>query len=278
MWLKGFQAALAALFIGLFASPTLAAGNAKSSAQQLSASTASASIPIDLFDDETVGGFNVTGLTASGATLTIEGSSDAKNSADPTKTWVAINALPLNSTCPPVQFSTLTADQGFRVDTAGLSNVRVRVSSTGNGTILIGWNIVPGGTLTTANCGGSAGSGGASLPLPTAGITASSRYISLSLEACHVMKASQGVPLWYFVTTGATAGYLMVFNAASAPVDGAVTPDQVAIQVPANATVGRVFTPPDIVNFGTGFTVCFSSTGPYTKTASATAMLEGAWQ
>lgn len=113
-----------------------------------------------------------------------------------------------------------------------------------------------------------------SLPLPTAGITP---YISPSLESCHVMKASQATAISYGVTTGATSGYLEVFNG-GIPADGAVTPAVLAIQVPANATVTRTYSPPSTLQLSTGFTVCFSSTGPYTKTASATAMLEGTWQ
>lgn len=124
----------------------------------------------------------------------------------------------------------------------------------------------------------TSGSAAVPLPLPTAGIDASHRYKSPSPEDCHVMKASQGVPLWYFVTTGATAGYIMVFNLASAPGNGPVVPEQVAIPIGTNTAVGRVFTPPDIVNFDTGFTVCFSSTGPFILTKSPTAQHEAAWQ
>lgn len=113
------------------------------------------------------------------------------------------------------------------------------------------------------------------LPLPTAGVAP---YISSSLESCHVMKTSQATAISYGVTTGATAGFLMVFNATTTPADGAVTPAALAIQVPANATVTRTYSPPSTLQLSTGFVVCFSSTGPFTKTASATAMLEGAWQ
>lgn len=76
-----------------------------------------------------------------------------------------------------------------------------------------------------------------------------------------------------YVTTGATAGYLMTFNAVSAPVDGAVTPRE-CIAVPANSTVSLDFadTTEDYV---TGLTAVFSSTGCFTKTASATAFFKG---
>lgn len=76
-----------------------------------------------------------------------------------------------------------------------------------------------------------------------------------------------------YVTTGAVAGYLMTFNAVSAPADGAVTPVE-CIVAPANSTVS--------IDFGetnepyvTGLTAVFSSTGCFTKTASATAFFKG---
>lgn len=115
------------------------------------------------------------------------------------------------------------------------------------------------------------------LPLPTAGITP---YISPSLESCKSLKTTPGTVVSYGVTTGATAGFLMIFDQSSAtpPVDGAVTPAALAIQVPANATVTRTYSPPSTLKMLNGIMLCFSSTGPYTKTASATAMLEGTWQ
>lgn len=79
-----------------------------------------------------------------------------------------------------------------------------------------------------------------------------------------------------YVTTGAVAGYLMTFNAVSAPADGAVTPVECVV-APANSTVS--------IDFGetaepyvTGMTAVFSSTGCFTKTASATAFFKGRMQ
>lgn len=76
-----------------------------------------------------------------------------------------------------------------------------------------------------------------------------------------------------YITTGAVAGYLMVFDATAAPVDGAVTPRE-CVYVPATSTIG--------IDFGltadpyvTGITAVFSSTGCFTKTASATAFFKG---
>jgi hypothetical protein len=87
-----------------------------------------------------------------------------------------------------------------------------------------------------------------------------------------VLKTSAGNLYSCTVSSGATAGYLMVFDAVAAPGDGAVTPVHV-IQVAANSTQTTFFPVP--VRCNTGITLVFSSTGPFTKTASATAFLSG---
>lgn len=98
--------------------------------------------------------------------------------------------------------------------------------------------------------------------------------VSTVAESNHVLKASAGV-LWQLtVATGASAGYAMVFNATSAPADGAVTPIE-CLPVPANSAVSLSFTggPPEA--YSVGITAVFSTTGPFTKTASATAFFSG---
>jgi hypothetical protein len=96
--------------------------------------------------------------------------------------------------------------------------------------------------------------------------------VSTAAEASKVLKASAGNLYAYQVTTGAAAGYVMLFNATSAPVDGAVAPVK-CVAVPAGATVGVSNVPPEY--FSTGITAVFSTTGCFTKTASATAMFSG---
>jgi hypothetical protein len=75
-----------------------------------------------------------------------------------------------------------------------------------------------------------------------------------------------------YVTTGAVAGYVMTFNAVSAPADGAVTPVE-CIAAPANSTVSLDFGE-TTEQYVTGLTAVFSSTGCFTKTASATAFFK----
>ncbi len=72
------------------------------------------------------------------------------------------------------------------------------------------------------------------------------------------------------VTTGASAGYLMLFDATSVPADGTVSP---ARCIPIAATTGVERTFPTPLNMRNGVVVVFSTTGCFTKTASATAFI-----
>lgn len=95
-------------------------------------------------------------------------------------------------------------------------------------------------------------------------------------ESCRVLQASAANVYKVTVGIAATSGYVMIFNATSAPTDGAVSPAWPAIRIVSDGTSGWAdipFNPP--LRLGTGATVCFSSTGPFTKTASATAAIGG---
>lgn len=92
-----------------------------------------------------------------------------------------------------------------------------------------------------------------------------------------VIKASAGNLYSLVTTTGAVGGYVMTFNATSAPADGAVTPVECVV-ISSYSTVGIDFGngPPD--RYSTGITAVFSSTGCFTKTASATAFFKARYQ
>lgn len=98
--------------------------------------------------------------------------------------------------------------------------------------------------------------------------------VTSALASNLVLKASAG-NLYRARVTATANGYLMLFNATSAPVDGAVTPQSCTV-VSANSTVEIDHQIPD--RFSTGITAVYSSTGCFTKTASATAMIEGSVQ
>ena len=75
----------------------------------------------------------------------------------------------------------------------------------------------------------------------------------------------------FSVTSGASAGYVMLFNATAAPADGTVTPVY-CFPLAANSSLTQSFggTP---VAMNTGTVIVFSTTGCFTKTASATAFI-----
>jgi hypothetical protein len=86
-----------------------------------------------------------------------------------------------------------------------------------------------------------------------------------------VAKASAGNLFGFNVTSAASAGYVLVFNATSAPADGTVTPAR-CIPLAANTGIDvNLRAQPTF--FSTGITIVFSTTGCFTKTASATAFI-----
>lgn len=96
--------------------------------------------------------------------------------------------------------------------------------------------------------------------------------VSTAAESNHVISAAAANLYGFSVTTGAVAGLVMIFNATSAPGDGAVTPIK-CYSVGANQTVSAAFQPFP-ARFSTGITIVFSSgTDCFTKAASATAFI-----
>lgn len=86
-----------------------------------------------------------------------------------------------------------------------------------------------------------------------------------------VVKASAGNLYDFEVTSGATAGEVLIHNTTTVPAAGAVTPVKCYI-LPANSTIGGSWTPP--ISFGTGISVSFSSASTcFTQTNSATAFI-----
>lgn len=119
---------------------------------------------------------------------------------------------------------------------------------------------------------GAAGDVDSSL-VPQAGSGyATSTATSTAAEDCRVVKAASGNLYGLTVVVGATSGYVLVFNAAAAPSNGAVTPAW-SFPVTSNGTNGGIAASwNDIPKaFATGITVCYSTTGPYTLTKSASA-------
>ena len=173
------------------------------------------------------------------------------------------------------------ANQGAVNGTIGL---KVQPASAGDGSyvpvvaldteaaISIG-GVTQEGTWTVGLTSGSATIGGVS-PAPSSSSSfAITPASSAALETSHVLKASAGNLYSVYVITTSVGGYLMTFNATSAPADGAVTPVE-CIPVPASSVASINFdgAPPD--NYSTGIVAVFSTTGPFTKTSSATAFFK----
>ncbi len=99
--------------------------------QPLSAATANAALTYVINGQATVG-FTFTGLTASGATLTYEQSIDGGT------TWTGINAINRGTGVPE---ATRATDGQIALSATGRTNIRVRVSTAGTGTITVASNV-----------------------------------------------------------------------------------------------------------------------------------------
>lgn len=86
-----------------------------------------------------------------------------------------------------------------------------------------------------------------------------------------IAKASAGTLYGLNVAAGASAGFVMLFDSATVPADGAVTPKKVWA-LGANQTIDGWWQ--NGLVFSTGIVIVFSTTGPFTKTISATAFIE----
>lgn len=98
---------------------------------------------------------------------------------------------------------------------------------------------------------------------------------SASAEGSHVIKATFGNLYGFSVTTGAVAGLVMLFDATSAPGDGAVTPVK-CYEIGATSTIGASWYPGPPMGFVNGLVIVFSTgTNCFNKAISATAFISG---
>lgn len=127
------------------------------------------------------------------------------------------------------------------------------------------------GQLCTTGGGGSS-SGGTAAPASTTAL-ASSLVVKASAGTLYSFSATADSTL---APTGSSVWYLMIFNATSAPADGAVTPVK-CYQV-SGAQTGGTFAAGGVGPFSAGITMVASTTGCFTKTASAHAFMSGDYQ
>jgi hypothetical protein len=95
---------------------------------------------------------------------------------------------------------------------------------------------------------------------------------SPTVTGSRILKPIGGVLHAINVTTGATAGYVMIFDSATVPPDGTVAPS-FCIPVAINTGITHQFVTPML--FQSGIVMVFSTSGCFTKAISATAFLEG---
>ena len=91
--------------------------------------------------------------------------------------------------------------------------------------------------------------------------------VSSALEASHVLKSGPGILYSVYASnlTGGSVGFLQVFNATSAPVDGAVTPIICVPFAGGVASASFIDMPPSL--YATGITAVISSaTSCFSKT------------
>lgn len=102
-------------------------------------------------------------------------------------------------------------------------------------------------------------------------IAAATHTQTSALAATLVVKASAGTLYGLEVSADSTlageAFWVMIFDATSAPADGAVTPAKVYAAPSGTLQWGASFGPGGVA-FTTGISVAVSTTGPFTKTAA----------
>jgi hypothetical protein len=151
------------------------------------------------------------------------------------------------------------------------------ISKFGTRDWLLGW-LVPSGVGTAAiqavALTDSAGSEyGTGAPLPVSASSTPVTPIATSVVASSlVLSAAPTTFRGANVTSGASAGYVMLFDEIFAPADGTVTPVKTWV-IAANSTIEVGYDPGLVMQVGA--VLVFSTTGPYTKTASATAFISG---
>lgn len=77
-------------------------------------------------------------------------------------------------------------------------------------------------------------------------------------------------------TLSGAAWWVMIYNATSAPGDGAVTPAKCYAAPSGTTSMSGAFTAPD--TFSTGITIGVSTNGCFTKAASTHAFISGDWE
>jgi hypothetical protein len=155
-------------------------------------------------------------------------------------------------------------------------------------TIADGADVAEGATTDSASSAGGTGTVSAKLRLmttqlatlnttlqaPLAGVTQAQTGAAASSL---VVKASAG-SLVSISGSAVTGSYIMIFNATSAPADGAVTPVKCWGPMAAAGPFSFGWGPGPVLTMATGITVVSSSTGCFTKTATNANFISAEYQ
>lgn len=189
---------------------------------------------------------------------------------------VCSTADPGNTHC---SFQPVDATHGLPVtsvaSTPGTIIGTVGVDQTTPGTtngVVVNSSALPAGAATAANQ--TNGSEVVSISATASATNAIVPSPNASATGTNIFKASAGNLYGVEVTTGGTAGFLMVLDSTTVPADGAVVPKYCKV-VAANSSAELSWTAGPPAAFATGITAVFSSTGCFNKTLSATAYITG---
>lgn len=239
-------------------------------ATTLGAKTSAASVPVTIASDQA--SFPVT--VAAGSAII--GNVRIDQTTPGTTNGVVVNSGTVTTVTTLTGTTTLTPGTGA----ANLGKAEDAAAGSGD-TGVAAWAIQTASPADAATDGDYAGlqmkNGGLyTTPIPNtaagAGITT---VKSSALESNHVIKNSAGNLYGFQVTTGATAGWVLVYNGTTAPTAGgaAVAPEKCYI-IGANTTIGVAYTPVPL-SLSTGIVLVFSSSGCLTNTASSTVFFSG---
>lgn len=111
-------------------------------------------------------------------------------------------------------------------------------------------------------------------PIPV--LIAPSASQGVSTQSCTVACASSivtgGHGLYGLSFSSTVVGWLLIYDATSCPANGTVTPKKAFAYTVANTTMGVSWNNAPMIDL-TGTAACFSTTGPFTATASTTAYI-----
>lgn len=241
-----------------FAQTAVRQPDLRAGAIKITASSATGAATVNTDNAEGVVGFSITGLAASSAVLAPQASTDGGS------TWGVVPLYDQN--CKLV--TAIVADGQYRISAAGRTNVRLAVQTPGIGTITVAYSASSISGL--VDCVAPAAPQPPNFQAPRSGAT----------EGNHVFKVGSGSLYGFSVTVGSAKGFVMIFDAASDPADGAVAPYR-CYPVETDGTFGNgtgLWPPGAALPFQTGLVLAFSSTGCFTKTESASAFFSADFQ